>query len=101
MSPDGSPVNLEEAIGEIANGRDNLANRGVAEFEGLDHDFFGNFERARFDHHNRFIGTGNDDVQLARLLLGNGGIDHQLAFELAHADGGDGRGERNLRNSAD
>ena len=59
---------------------------------------FGNFQRARFDHHDGFVGAGDDDVKRAGLLLGNGGIHDQLAFEQSDAHAAIGRGKRNLGN---
>src|SRR5439155_4365619 len=42
-------------------------------------------------------GAGNDDVHQTFLLVGDGGIDHQLPVHQANTDAGDGLLEREVR----
>src|SRR5208283_1408102 len=52
--------------------------------------------RTRFDHHNAIGGADDHDIQRALAHLIVGGIDHELAVELAHAYRADGAEERNI-----
>ena len=83
---------------QLADGGDDALDLLVAEAEGFGDGVLGDFERAGFDHDDGFFAAGDDDVELAGLLLGHAGIGHQVAFEQAHANGGDGRGERQIGN---
>ena len=58
--------------------------------------FFAYFLRARFDHHDAVGGADDHDVQQALAHLIVGGIDDELAVDLAHAHRADGAEERNI-----
>ncbi len=69
----------------------------MAEFEGVGNGFFGNFKRAGFHHDDGFFGAGDDDVHQTLFLVGDSGVDHQLAVQQANANAGDGFLEREIR----
>src|SRR5579859_1952568 len=75
---------------QLLNGGDNLLDLRVAKFESIDDGFFGDFERARFDHDNGFFGSCDDDVQQALLLFRNGRIGNELAIQQTDADASNG-----------
>ena len=81
---------------ELLDGRDDLANFAVGEFEGLGILIFGNFEGAGFDHDDRLVGAGHDQVHLAELLIGDRWVHDELAVEQTDAHAGDRVHERNL-----
>ena len=81
---------------QLLDGGDDLLDLRVAEFEGFGDGVFGDFERAGFHHDDGFFGAGDDDVQQAGLLLGHGGIGHQLAVEQAHANAAMGFSKRQI-----
>ena len=90
---------LELAV-KLLNGRDNLLNLRVAKFESVNNGFFGNFQRAGFDHDDGFFRAGNDDIQQALLLLSNGRVGDELAIEQTNANAGDGLLKRQIRGIA-
>ena len=57
---------------------------------------FGNFEGAGFDHDDRLVGAGHDQVHLAELLIGDRWVHDELAVEQTDAHAGDRVHERNL-----
>ena len=70
-----------------------LGMRGV---EGIEHDAFIDFARARFHHHDRVGGAGDDQVEIGEIALLICRIDHDLSVEIADAHGTDRVMERNL-----
>src|SRR6266851_2708580 len=82
---------------KFLDGGDDFLDLGVAELKGIGDGFFGNFERAGFHHDDGFIRAGDDDVHQTFLLVGDGGIDHQLPVHQANADAGDGLLKREVR----
>src|SRR6266478_919448 len=82
---------------KILDGGDDFLDLRVAEFEGIGNGFFGDFERAGFHHDDGFFGASDDDVHQTFLLVGDSGIDYQLALEQAHADASNGLFEREVR----
>ena len=83
---------------QFADRGDNLANFRVCEFQRIRHYLFGNFQSARFHHHDRFVRTGHNQIHLAGLLLGNSWIHHQLAFDQSDANRRNRLVKRNFRN---
>ena len=63
--------------------------RRVRVLERLDDLLLGDFLGARFDHHDRVLGAGDDQVERAALALLEGRIDDELAVDQADADAGD------------
>src|SRR5208337_5625665 len=78
---------------ELLDAAHDLLDLLVAKLESFDDLFFGDFKGARFDHDDAVFGAGDDNVELAGLLLGNGGVGNELAIKEADANGGDGVGE--------
>src|SRR6516162_10337746 len=76
-----------ELVVKLLDPSNNLADLLVPEIQRFDNFFFRHFERASFHHHDALLGAGNNDVQLAGLLLGNGRVGHQLPVEQTHANG--------------
>ena len=70
-----------------------LGMRGV---EGIEHDAFIDFARARFDHDDRVGGAGDDEIEIGQIALLICRIDHDLSVEIADAHGADRLHERNL-----
>ncbi len=69
---------------------------GVTELDGVDHRLFFHFFRARLDHHDRFGGAYDHDVQQALAHLVVRRIDDERAVDQAHAHRADGPEERNV-----
>src|SRR5437879_13523418 len=72
-------LGLELRVKFLDGGNDFLDLR-VAELEGVGDGFLGNLERAGFHHDDGLIRAGNNDVHQTFLLVGDGGINHQLAI---------------------
>ncbi len=51
-----------------------------------------------FHHYQSLLGAGHDEIEAAFLELGEGGIDHELAVNLAHPHCGNGPLEGNVGN---
>ena len=71
----------------------------VAEDDGAEHDFFGQLLGFGLDHQDGGLGTGNDQVHLARLELGGGRVEDVLAIGVTDARGADRAGERHARHA--
>ena len=69
----------------------------MAEFDGVNHDFFAGFFRARFDHHDAVGCADNHDVHHALAHFVVGGIDDELSADLADAHRAQRSEERNVR----
>src|SRR6267378_3500639 len=82
---------------EFLDGGDDFLDLRVAELESVRDGFFGDFESAGFHHDDGFFRAGDDDIHQAFLLVGDGGIDHQLAVEQSDADASDGLLKRQVR----
>src|SRR5882762_3220626 len=82
---------------EFLDGGDDFLDLRVAELESVRDGFFGNFQSAGFHHDDGFFRAGDNDIHQAFLLVGDGGIDHQLAIEQSDADAGDGLLKRQVR----
>ena len=65
--------------------------------ERLDDLFFGDFLRARFDHHDRVVAARHDQIEPAAAALLEGRVDQELAIDQADPHAGDGARERNAR----
>ena len=70
------------------------------------HHILGQLVRFRLDHQHRTLGAGDDQIQLRRLQLRRGRIDHVLAIDIADARRADRpferhSGQRHRRGSAD
>src|SRR6267143_2279754 len=89
-------LGLELRVKFLDGGYDFLDLR-VAELESVRDGFFGDFESAGFHHDDGFFRAGDDDIHQAFLLVGDGGIDHQLAVEQSDADASDGLLKRQVR----
>src|SRR6267378_8685330 len=89
-------LGLELRVKVLDSGDDFLDLR-VAELESVRDGFFRNFERAGFHHDDGFFRAGDNDIHQAFLLVGDGGIDHQLAVEQSDADAGNGLLKRQVR----
>ena len=68
----------------------------MAEGEGLDHVGFLDFLGAALDHHQGIGGAGHEEVNVAAEALLDGGVDHHLAVDAAHADAAHGVHEGDL-----
>ena len=88
---------MPACCGERVDAGDDLLDRGVRVLERLHHLLFGDFLRARFDHHDGVLAAGDDQVEAAALALLEGRIDDELAVDQADADAGDRAGERDAR----
>ncbi len=65
--------------------------------ERLDHLFFGDFLRARFDHHDRIVAARHDQIEAAAAALLESRIDQELAIDQPYPHAGDGAREGNAR----
>ena len=92
---DGHFLGLELAV-KLLNSRDDFFDLRVAEFESIGNRFLGNLQRAGFHHDDGFFRAGDDDVQQALLLLGDGGVGNELPVEQADTDTGNGFPERQV-----
>jgi len=68
---------------KLLDGGDDFLDLRVAELKGIGDGFFGNFKSAGFHHDDGIIGAGDDDVHQTFFLVGDGGINHQLAVNEA------------------
>src|SRR5712664_1939206 len=82
---------------KFLDGGDDFLDLRVAELESVRDGFFRNFEGAGFHHDDGFFCAGDDDIHQAFLLVGDGGVDHQLAVEQSDADAGNGLLKRKVR----
>ena len=83
--------------GERVDAGDDFLDRRVRLLERLDDVFLGDFLGARFDHHDRVLAAGDDQIEPAVLALREGRVDDELAVDQADADAGDRAGERDPR----
>jgi hypothetical protein len=77
---------------QIADAPDLLVRR----IERIENDALLDFPRARFDHHDRRIGPGNDEIEIGEIALGVRRIDDDLAIHVADANRADRVEERDL-----
>ena len=68
----------------------------MREFDRVHHRLFFYFFRARLDHHDRFGGADDHDVEQAVAHFGIGGIGDEAAFDQADAHRADRAKERNI-----
>ena len=66
--------------------RDDLLDRLMAEIQRFDHDFFGNFLGARFDHDDAVFHSGDGQIQPAVLQFRISGIDDVAAVDQSDAN---------------
>jgi hypothetical protein len=71
----------------------------MAEFNGVNDNFFADFFRAGFDHHNAVGGTDDHNVHQALTHLIVGGVNNKSPADLTDAHGADGTEERNVGQS--
>ena len=64
-----------------------------AEHDGLEHLFLGQFVRFGFNHQHAFLGTGDDEVELAVLHFLDRRVQDELVVDVTDACGGDGAHE--------
>src|SRR5205823_429152 len=88
---------LAAVAGERVDGRHDLADCGVRVLERLHDLLFGDFFRARFDHHDRVLRICDDEIETRLLPLFECRIDDVVAPDEAHANAGDGLREGNGR----
>ena len=74
-----------------------LLDRGVSGLEGRDHQFLADDFRARLDHHQAVLASGDDHVETRLLALGVGRVHHDLVADQRHPHRRDGLLNRNLR----
>jgi len=88
---------LANLLRQIIDRRANLLDLLVPEFDGVNHDIFGDLFCTGLDHHDAFRGTDNHQVQVARALLFVGRVNDELAIHTANTHRTDWSVERNVR----
>jgi len=63
---------------------------------GFQDGIFGHLSRACLHHHDRLVGTGDDEVEVTFVRLGEGRVDDVAAVEASHSDGADGAAEGDI-----
>ncbi len=90
-------LRLAHPRAEVLLHRDDLLDDVVALDEGGGQDVLRDLLRARLDHHDRVLGAGHQQVQLAlRLEVGGGGVDHEGPVPVAHPHRADRPVERDV-----
>ena len=82
---EGTPGHLDELTLET----DQLAHGVVGQVQPFDELLLGDLERGTFDHHDRVLGAGHDDVHVGELELLEGGVDDPFVLNPADPDSGD------------
>ncbi len=77
---------------------DDLLHFFMGKQDAAEHDFLGDFLRARLDHQHGLGRAGDGQVHQRNLALRDGGVDDVLAVDIADVDRADRAGPRNLRN---
>ena len=80
---------------ELIDGRDDLPDRLVPSLEGGEDFLFGDLKRSRFDHDDRVVTSGNEQVEATLFAFRIGRVDQILAIHEADPDRGDSPLERN------
>ena len=83
---------------QFADGGANFLDFGVGEFDGIDDRLFFYFFCAGLDHHDRFGGADDHDVEQAFAHFRVGGIGDEAAIDQADAHCADRTEERNVGN---
>jgi hypothetical protein len=81
-------------VGQIVDGVDGGLHLVVAEDHGAKHDIFRQLIGFRLDHQHGAVGAGNHQIQLGKLELGLGRVEHVLAIDIADARRAQGAAER-------
>ena len=76
---------------------DQLLNSALSDGECLDHVGFRHLERSTFDHHDRILRSGEDDIHVAVRQLLECRVEDPFLLDTSDADSGDRAHERNLR----
>ena len=79
-----------DLLGELQLQLANFGDRLLAEREGVDQQVLGHLARFGLDHRDRVVRAGDDEVEVALFELGEGGLEHQLAVDVADSHRGDG-----------
>ena len=73
-------------------------NPPVSESQRLHHPALGNIFGTGLDHHDGILGTGDHEIQDRPVEIGEGRKEHEAVIDQTHADRGDSRVEREIRN---
>src|ERR1700737_1157327 len=87
---------LADLAAQFVDGRTNLFDFGVREFDRIDNRLFFYFFRTGFDHDNRVGGAYDHDVEQAVAHFGVGGIGDEAAIHQADANGADRAEKRDI-----
>ena len=76
---------------------DQLDDRLLPHLHRLEEFVLGGFEAGALDHHDRVLGSGDHDLQVAHLEVVEGRVDEPVAVAARDADAGDGPAPRDRR----